>query len=149
MGSFAVSAAKLCGGTDHHRLFQFFRNTLFITVSCLFGALFSSSIGAYSYARLEWPGRRLFFGLLLASMMLPSAVTLIPTFIGWRFADLINTYFPLILPVWLGSAFDIFCSGSFIPRYQKTWMKPHMWMGQARGPFSPGSSFLCPNRHSS
>jgi multiple sugar transport system permease protein len=93
--------------------FRFFRNTLIITVSCLFGALFSSSIGAYSYARLDWPGRKLFFSLLLASMMLPGAVTLIPTFIGWRFADLINTYVPLILPVWFGSAFDIFLLRQF------------------------------------
>ncbi|ANY68997.1 sugar ABC transporter ATP-binding protein [Paenibacillus sp. BIHB 4019] len=93
--------------------FRFFRNTLTITVSCLAGALISSSLGAYSYARLSWPGRNIFFSLLLASMMLPSAVTLIPTFIGWRLVDLINTYFPLIMPVWFGSAFDIFLLRQF------------------------------------
>ncbi|MGG4047000.1 carbohydrate ABC transporter permease [Paenibacillus favisporus] len=98
---------------------RFFRNTLTITASCLIGALISSSLGAYSYARLDWPGKKFFFGLLLASMMLPGAVTLIPTFIGWRLADLINTYVPLILPVWFGSAFDIFLLRQFyagIPR---------------------------------
>nr|WP_145165151.1 carbohydrate ABC transporter permease [Paenibacillus terrae] len=98
---------------------RFFRNTLTITASCLLGALISSSLGAYSYARLDWPGKKFFFGLLLASMMLPGAVTLIPTFIGWRLADLINTYVPLILPVWFGSAFDIFLLRQFyasIPR---------------------------------
>ncbi|MCM3698809.1 carbohydrate ABC transporter permease [Paenibacillus macerans] len=99
--------------------FRFFRNTLTITIGCLAGALISSSLGAYSYARLNWPGKKFFFGLLLSSMMLPSAVTLIPTFIGWKLADLINTYFPLILPVWFGSAFDIFLLRQFytsIPR---------------------------------
>lgn len=93
--------------------FRFFRNTLTITISCLAGALISSSLGAYSYARLNWPGRNIFFSLLLASMMLPSAVTLIPTFIGWRLVELINTYFPLIMPVWFGSAFDIFLLRQF------------------------------------
>ncbi|WP_148927901.1 carbohydrate ABC transporter permease [Paenibacillus methanolicus] len=92
---------------------RFFTNTLIITVSCLAGALISSSLGAYSYARLKWPGRNFFFALLLASMMLPGAVTLIPTFIGWKMAGLINTYFPLILPVWFGSAFDIFLLRQF------------------------------------
>lgn len=99
--------------------FRFFRNTLTITIGCLAGALISSSLGAYSYARLSWPGKKFFFGLLLSSMMLPSAVTLIPTFIGWKLADLINTYVPLILPVWFGSAFDIFLLRQFyagIPR---------------------------------
>jgi multiple sugar transport system permease protein len=98
---------------------RFFRNTVFITVSCLIGALISSSISAYSYARLQWPGRKLIFALLLASMMLPGAVTLIPTFIGWKLAGLINTYYPLILPAWFGSAFDIFLLRQFystIPR---------------------------------
>ncbi|QYR19494.1 carbohydrate ABC transporter permease [Paenibacillus sp. sptzw28] len=98
---------------------RFFRNTAFITVSCLIGALISSSVSAYSYARLQWPGRRLIFALLLASMMLPGAVTLIPTFIGWKLAGLINTYYPLILPAWFGSAFDIFLLRQFystIPR---------------------------------
>ncbi|WP_018752568.1 carbohydrate ABC transporter permease [Paenibacillus sanguinis] len=99
--------------------FRFFRNTVTITLLCLMGALIGSSLGAYSYARLNWPGKRFFFGLLLASMMLPSAVTLIPTFIGWKFAGLINTYVPLILPIWFGSAFDIFLLRQFyasIPR---------------------------------
>lgn len=99
--------------------FRFFRNTLTITIGCLAGALISSSLGAYSYARLNWPGKKFFFGLLLSSMMLPSAVTLIPTFIGWKLVDLINTYFPLILPVWFGTAFDIFLLRQFytsIPR---------------------------------
>lgn len=98
---------------------RFFRNTVTITACCLAGALISSPLGAYSYARLTWPGKRLCFSLLLASMMLPGAVTLIPTFIGWRLADLINTYVPLILPVWFGSAFDIFLLRQFyatIPR---------------------------------
>ncbi|CAM4409309.1 carbohydrate ABC transporter permease [Paenibacillus alkaliterrae] len=99
--------------------FRFFRNTLMITVGCLAGALISSALGAYSYARLNWPGKNLFFSLLLASMMLPGAVTLIPTFIGWKLVDSINTYWPLILPAWFGSAFDIFLLRQFytsIPR---------------------------------
>lgn len=93
--------------------FRFFRNTLVITFSCLIGALISSSLAAYSYARLQWPAKNFFFALLMASMMLPGAVTLIPTFIGWTLLDQINTYIPLILPVWFGSAFDIFLLRQF------------------------------------
>lgn len=92
---------------------KFFKNTAFITVMCLVGAVLSSSICAYSFARLNWPGRNLIFALLLASMMLPGAVTLIPTFIGWKLVGLINTYYPLILPSWFGAAFDIFLLRQF------------------------------------
>lgn len=92
---------------------RFFKNTAFITLLCIIGAILSSSICAYSFARLQWPGRKLIFGLLLSSMMLPGAVTLIPTFIGWKLVGLINTYYPLILPAWFGSAFDIFLLRQF------------------------------------
>lgn len=99
---------------------RFYANTLFIVVMCLLGTLFTSTLCAYSFSRLRWPGRNQIFGLILTSMMLPSAVTLIPTFIGWSAVGGVNTYLPLITPSWLGGgAFFIFLLRQFyltIPR---------------------------------
>ncbi|SCY79212.1 carbohydrate ABC transporter permease [Alkaliphilus peptidifermentans] len=93
---------------------RYFLNTIIITAGNLAGVLISSSICAYSFARLRWRGRNIVFAVLMASMMLPSAVTLIPTFIGWRMLGLIDTFFPLILPAWFGGgAFNIFLLRQF------------------------------------
>ena len=93
---------------------KYFINTIIITLGNLFGVLLSSSVCAYSFARLKWPGRNKIFALLLASMMLPSAVTLIPTFIGWRMLGKIDTFYPLIVPAWFGGgAFNIFLLRQF------------------------------------
>lgn len=95
-------------------------NTLIIVVGSLLGVLFTSSLSAFSFARLRWPGRDFVFGLILSSMMLPYAVTLIPTFIGWKFVGAIDTFVPLIVPAWFGGgAFNIFLLRQFymtIPR---------------------------------
>lgn len=93
---------------------RYFINTIIITAGNLAGVLLSSSICAYSFARLKWPGRNKIFALLLASMMLPGAVTLIPTFIGWKMLGAIDTFYPLIVPAWLGGgAFNIFLLRQF------------------------------------
>ena len=69
---------------------------------------------AYGFSRLQWPGRDWVFGILLSALMLPYAVTLIPTFLLWAELDLINTYWPLILPDWFGgSIFYIFLLRQF------------------------------------
>ena len=98
----------------------FFRNTVFIIVMCLIGTLFTCTLCAYSFSRLRWPGRNKVFGLILTAMMLPPAVTLIPTFIGWSVVGGVNTHLPLIVPAWLGGgAFFIFLARQFfltIPR---------------------------------
>ena len=55
-------------------------NTLLITVLSVCGAVFSNSLVAYSFARLKWPGRDLFFTLTLATMMVPFPILMVPTF---------------------------------------------------------------------
>lgn len=86
----------------------YFLNTLRIVVLNVIGAVLTSSISAYSFARLRWKGRNLIFGLLMSGMMLPGAVTLIPTFLGWRAVVPANSYLPLIIPAWFGGVFLIF-----------------------------------------
>lgn len=99
---------------------RYFVNTSIIVALSVLGVLVTCSISAYSFARLKWRGRDALFGLLLSSMMLPYAVTLIPTFVGWSKLGLTNTFVPLIAPAWFGGgAFNIFLLRQFylsIPR---------------------------------
>lgn len=83
-------------------------NTVKITFLSLVGTLLSSSLVAYAFARLRWPGRDLFFILTLASMMLPFQVRMIPLFLFFRQIGWIDTHLPLIVPHWFGDAFYIF-----------------------------------------
>ncbi len=94
---------------------RYFLNTLTIVVLNVTGTVLTSSVCAYSFARLRFPGRNIFFGLLMSGMMLPYAVTLIPTFLGWRALVGSNSYLPLIIPAWFGGgAFNIFLQRQFM-----------------------------------
>ncbi|WP_372633059.1 carbohydrate ABC transporter permease [Cohnella sp.] len=93
---------------------RYFLNTLTIELFVISGVLITSVMAAYSFARLNWPGRNLVFALLLGSMMLPYAVTLIPNFMLWRSLGGINTFMPLTVPAWFGGgAFNIFLLRQF------------------------------------
>lgn len=92
----------------------FFTNTAIVTLLSLVGTLGSASVVAYSFARLRWPGRDILFMVVLATMMLPSQVTLIPQFIIFRELGWINTLAPLIVPWFFGGgAFNIFLLRQF------------------------------------
>lgn len=92
---------------------RFFLNTAIITGTCLVGDVVISIVVAYGFARLRFPGRDILFMLLLASMMLPSQVTLIPVFIIFRSLGWINTFYPLVVPSFFGNAFYIFLLRQF------------------------------------
>ena len=89
------------------------RNTLVITAFRLIGMVTSSSIVAYGFARLRAPGRDILFLLVLATMMLPGQVTLIPTFVLFSKLRWVNTFLPLIVPSYFGGAFNIFLLRQF------------------------------------
>lgn len=94
-------------------------NTTFITAVVVVGGLLSSSIVAYAFARLRWPGRNAWFVILLSTMMLPAQVTMIPVFVLFRELNWIDTYLPLTVPAFFGGAFFIFLMRQFfmtIPR---------------------------------
>lgn len=97
--------------------FPFFRylcNTSLIAGMNILGVLVSSTMVAYSFARLRWPGKNVAFMLLLSTMMLPPQVTMIPLFIIYRSLGWVDTYLPLVIPVWLGGrAFNIFLLRQF------------------------------------
>jgi ABC-type glycerol-3-phosphate transport system permease component len=94
-------------------LVTFFQNSLIITAVSLLGELFSASLVAFAFARLRFPGRNLLFGLVLATMMIPYPVTMVPTFVLFKNLNMIDTFFPLILPPWFGPAFSIFLIRQF------------------------------------
>ena len=90
------------------------RNTLIITIPSIIGQVLTSSLAAYGFARLRFPGRDFAFGALLATMMLPYAVTLIPVYIMFKTFGWLGTYLPLIVPFWFGGgAFNVFLLRQF------------------------------------
>jgi ABC-type glycerol-3-phosphate transport system permease component len=92
----------------------FFANTLTIVVFDEIGILFTASLAAYSFARLRFRGRDVVFFMLLSTMMLPWAVTMIPRYIMFRQLGWINTFLPLIVPNYFGGgAFNIFLLRQF------------------------------------
>jgi len=92
----------------------FFRNTLITTLTPIAGALLSCSVVAYSFARLRWPGRDVLFLVVLATMMLPEQVTMIPQFILYKHLGWIDTFFPLIVPPYFAvGSFNVFLLRQF------------------------------------
>lgn len=88
-------------------------NTTSITLLTILGTILSSSLVAYSFARLRWPGRDFLFVLLLSTMMLPGQVTMIPVFLLFKELGWINTILPLVVPSFFGNAFYIFLLRQF------------------------------------
>lgn len=83
-------------------LMTFMTNTLIIVFFAVLGTVVSSALVAYSFARIQWPGRNFWFSLLLATMMLPDVVTLVPRFVIFKNLRWIDTWLPLIVPYWGG-----------------------------------------------
>ncbi|MBT2760315.1 carbohydrate ABC transporter permease [Paenibacillus sp. ISL-20] len=92
----------------------FFVNTLVIVISTLIGTVVTSTIAAFGFSRIQWKGRDIVFAILLSSMMLPSAVTMIPSFLGWKWLGFYDTFYPLIAPSFFGGGmFNIFLLRQF------------------------------------
>jgi multiple sugar transport system permease protein len=89
-------------------------NTLFISVTVLVGVLLTSSLCAYGFARIRFPGRNFWFIATLASVMLPPQVTLIPLYIVFFRIGWLDTFLPLTVPAWFGGgAINIFLIRQF------------------------------------
>lgn len=99
---------------DRMPFLVYLRNSLFITALTMIGVVGSSSLVAYAFAALRWPGRNTLFYILLATMMLPMQVTMIPVFVIFKEIGWLNTYKPLIVPAFFGGgAFNIFLLRQF------------------------------------
>lgn len=102
--------------TEGFKAFPFFRmlkNTLVICVLVVFGTVLSCSLAAYGLACVPWKGREVLFWAMLATMMLPAQVTMIPLFQTFKSLGWINTILPLVVPAFCGNAFFIFMLRQF------------------------------------
>lgn len=111
-----VSNLKVAfGGT-----WRYVVNTVVVAVAGGAGCLFIASISAYTFARMEFPGRKLLFSLVIGLMMVPGVLTLVPSYAIYRNMGLLDSLWVLILPVVIGgSIFGVFLLNSFfqgIPR---------------------------------
>jgi ABC-type glycerol-3-phosphate transport system permease component len=94
---------------------KFIWNSIVVTSLAVLGTVVCSLMVGYSFARLRWPGRNFFFGLMIATMLLPEVITLIPRFLIFRRLGWIDTFQPLIVPYWLGAtALYIFLMVQFL-----------------------------------
>ena len=93
---------------------QYMKNTIFITVMTIIGSLISTPLVAYSLAKIKWKGAGIISGLLMATMMIPYSVTMIPLYRIYAKLHLTNTYVPLILPAFFGSSYFIIIVRQFI-----------------------------------
>ena len=98
--------------TEH--LWNYVFNSVLLVVLCVLGQMFSCSLVAYAFARLNWPGREVLFGVLLATMMLPAQVTMIPVFMIFKGVGWYNTLQALWVPSFFGGAFFIFLLRQFM-----------------------------------
>ena len=92
---------------------RYFFNTTYITALSLVGQTCVSAMVAYSFARLRWPLKNFWFVVMLATLMVPPQVTLIPLYIIWRDLRGLDTYWPLIVPAFLGTPYYIFLARQF------------------------------------
>ncbi len=89
-------------------------NTLVITLFSMVGAVISNLIVAYGFSRIQWRGRDLIFGLVVATIFVPFPVTVIPLFVTFAKLGWINTFLPLIVPTFFGNPFYIFLLRQFL-----------------------------------
>ncbi len=92
---------------------SYLRNTMLLCICTVVGAVASSSIVAYGFAKLQFPGKALMFGLMIATMALPGQVTMIPVFSLFRALGWYGTYLPLIVPAFTASAYYVFLLTQF------------------------------------
>ncbi|MDC3955231.1 carbohydrate ABC transporter permease [Polyangium jinanense] len=95
-------------------------NTVFVCALATIGTTLSSALVAFSFTRLEWPGRNLLFGLTLATMMVPFPVVMVPLYSVYRTLGWIGSLKPLWVPTFFGSAFSIFLLRQFFMRIPKS-----------------------------
>ncbi len=107
-----IKVVEGIGGTP---LWRFFANSLFIAVMAVIGTLISSALAAYAFARIKFRGVGVLFAAMIGTLLLPFHVIIIPQYIIFNRLELVDTYWPLILPKFLATeAFFVFLIVQFI-----------------------------------
>lgn len=122
-GSRAFSLSQLIPSAPHWQNYPeslrtlpfglYLRNTLLLCLFNVTGALLSSAVVAYGFARMQFKGRDLFFWLMISTMALPGQVTMIPVFALFRYLGWTGSWLPLIIPAFCGNPFFIFLLRQF------------------------------------
>jgi multiple sugar transport system permease protein len=99
--------------TEYFPFWRYFKNSVIITTGVIVGTLFSSPLVAYSFSKINWKGRDILFYIVLSTIMLPFAVTMIPQFLIFKKLGWINTFLPLIIPSFFGNPLSIFLVRQF------------------------------------
>lgn len=94
--------------------FRYMMNSLTIVVFCVIGAIFSNSLISYGFSRIDWPGREKLFYIVIATMFIPFPVVLVALFDIFAKLRLINTFYPLTIPAYTGSALYIFMMRQYL-----------------------------------
>ena len=92
---------------------RFFLNTLIYAIPTVVGSIISGALVAYGFARVRWWGRNTLFYICLGTLMLPFQVTMIPLYIVFKNLGWLNSYRPLVVPTFFGSAYYIFLLRQF------------------------------------
>lgn len=98
--------------SENYWLFTY-NTVVMYAIPATIGSVLSSSLVAYSFSRLRWVGRDTLFGILIATLMIPGWVRLVPLFIIFKQIGWLNTFLPLVVPHFLGNAFFIFLLRQF------------------------------------
>lgn len=94
---------------------KYFLNTLRILIPCVIGTVATSAMAGYALARIRLPGKRIWFALVVASMILPGHVTLIPQYVTYSKLGMINSYWPFYFGAWFGGgATNVFLMRQFM-----------------------------------
>ena len=95
---------------------RFLMNSIIIATFSAVGQVLSSSLVGYAFARMRAPGKNVVFIVVLATMMIPAQITMIPQFIMFKELGWVNTFLPLIIPNFFSNAFNIFLIRQFVSR---------------------------------
>lgn len=95
---------------------NFVVNSIIISVLSAIGQVLSSSLCGYAFARLRAPGKKQIFFIVIATMMIPGQITMIPQFFIFKTLGWVNTFLPLIVPQFFSNAYNIFLVRQFVTR---------------------------------
>ena len=123
-GNYPESLEKMGAGMRGKLpVFPALANTIFVTTFAIIGQILSCSLVGFGFARFRFRGRGVLFILMLSTMMLPPQVTMIPVFILFRSLGMIDTFWPLILPMWLATPFFVFMFRQFFAQVPEELME--------------------------
>ena len=107
-------------------------NTSIITLNGVIATLLSSAMVAYAFARLEFPGKNMLFLGILSTLMIPFAVVMVPQFFIWKTLNWLDTLWPLMIPHWFASAWNIFLLRQFFMSIPKEYDEAALMDGATR-----------------